>query len=63
MTSLAAMSKFGKDLIASMKQAAAYAKGRKVRGMRVTTRVRKEKVGPNSEAYCATPASRRITLR
>jgi putative transcriptional regulator len=30
------MSKFGKDLIAGMKQAAAHARGRKVRGMRVT---------------------------
>ena len=31
------MGKFSDDLIASMEQAAAYAKGRKVRGMRVTT--------------------------
>jgi putative transcriptional regulator len=31
------MSKFGKELIASMKQAAAHAGGRKVPGMRVTT--------------------------
>jgi len=31
------MSKFGKDLIASMKEAAAHANGGKVRGMRVTT--------------------------
>jgi putative transcriptional regulator len=31
------MSKFGNELIASLKQAAAHAKGRKVRGMRVTT--------------------------
>jgi putative transcriptional regulator len=30
------MSKFGNELIASMKQAAAHARGRKVRGMRVT---------------------------
>ena len=30
------MSKFGHDLIESMKQAAAHASGRKVRGMRVT---------------------------
>jgi len=30
------MSKFGKELIASMKQAAAHAGGRKPRGMRVT---------------------------
>jgi putative transcriptional regulator len=30
------MSKFANDLIASMKQAVAHAKGRKVRGMRVT---------------------------
>jgi len=30
------MSKFGKELIESMKQAAAHAQGRKVRGMRVT---------------------------
>ena len=30
------MSKFGKELIASMKQAAAHARGRRVRGMRVT---------------------------
>jgi len=31
------MSKFGKELIASMRQAAAYAGGRKVPGVRVTT--------------------------
>jgi putative transcriptional regulator len=31
------MGKFAKDLIASMKQAAAHASGRKVRGLRVTT--------------------------
>lgn len=31
------MSKFGKELIASMRQAAAHASGRKVPGMRVTT--------------------------
>jgi putative transcriptional regulator len=31
------MSKFGKELIASMKQAARHAQGVKVRGMRVTT--------------------------
>ena len=31
------MSKFAKDLISSLKQAAAHAQGRKVRGMRVTT--------------------------
>ena len=31
------MGKFGQDLIASMKQAAAHTQGRKVRGMRVTT--------------------------
>ena len=31
-----AKSKFGEELIASMKQAAAHASGRKVRGMRVT---------------------------
>jgi len=31
------MSKFGRDLIESMTQAAAFAQGRKVRGMRVTT--------------------------
>jgi putative transcriptional regulator len=31
------MGKFANDLIASMRQAAAHAKGRKVRGMRVTT--------------------------
>jgi putative transcriptional regulator len=31
------MSKFGKELIESMKQAAAHAGGRKVPGMRVTT--------------------------
>src|SRR6266849_3604826 len=30
------MSKFGKELIAGMKQAAAHAQGRKVRGMRLT---------------------------
>jgi len=30
------MTKFGKELIASMKQAAAHAQGRKVRGMRIT---------------------------
>ena len=30
------MSRLGKELIASMKQAAAHARGRKVRGMRVT---------------------------
>jgi putative transcriptional regulator len=30
------MGKFGKELIESMEQAAAYARGRKVRGMRVT---------------------------
>ena len=30
------MSKFGKELITSLKQAAAHAKGRKVRGTRVT---------------------------
>ena len=30
------MSRFGKELIESMKQAAAHAAGRKVRGMRVT---------------------------
>jgi putative transcriptional regulator len=30
------MSKFGNELIASMKQAAGHARGRKVRGMRVT---------------------------
>jgi putative transcriptional regulator len=30
------VSKFGKDLIASMKQAARHASGRNVRGMRVT---------------------------
>jgi putative transcriptional regulator len=30
------MGKFADDLIASMKQAAAHARGRKVRGMRVT---------------------------
>ena len=30
------MSKFGKDLIESLTQAAAHARGRKVRGMRVT---------------------------
>ena len=30
------MSKFGRDLIASMRQAANHAAGRKVRGMRVT---------------------------
>ena len=30
------MSRFGKQLIASMKQAATHARGRKVRGMRVT---------------------------
>jgi putative transcriptional regulator len=30
------MGKLGKELIASMKQAAAHAQGRKVRGMRVT---------------------------
>jgi len=30
------MSKFGRDLIASLKQAAAHAQGRKPRGMRVT---------------------------
>jgi putative transcriptional regulator len=30
------MSTFGKELIASMKQAAAHARGRKVRGLRVT---------------------------
>jgi predicted DNA binding CopG/RHH family protein len=32
------MRKFGNDLIASMKQAAAHTKGRKVRGMQVTHR-------------------------
>lgn len=31
------MGKFAHDLIASMKQAAAHAKGRELRGMRVTT--------------------------
>jgi putative transcriptional regulator len=31
------MSKFAKELIASMKQAATHAQGRKVRGMRLTT--------------------------
>jgi putative transcriptional regulator len=31
------MSKFGKELIESMKQAARHAQGAKVRGMRVTT--------------------------
>lgn len=31
------MGKFANELIASMKQAVAHAKGRKVRGMRVTT--------------------------
>ena len=31
------MNKFGEDLIASMKQAAAHAQGRKVRGLRVTS--------------------------
>jgi hypothetical protein len=31
------MSPFANELIASLKQAAAHAKGRKVRGMRVTT--------------------------
>jgi len=31
------MSKFGKELIGSMQQAAQYAQGGKVRGMRVTT--------------------------
>jgi putative transcriptional regulator len=31
------MARFANDLIASMKQAAAHAQGRKVRGMRVTT--------------------------
>ncbi len=31
------MSTFGKELIKSLKQAADHAKGRKVRGMRVTT--------------------------
>jgi putative transcriptional regulator len=31
------MSKFGDDLIASLKQAAAHARGRRVPGMRVTT--------------------------
>src|ERR1700761_7257939 len=31
------MSKFGKDLIESMRQAAAHASGRRVSGMRVTT--------------------------
>ena len=30
------MSKFGKELITSLKQAAAHAEGRKVRGMRLT---------------------------
>jgi putative transcriptional regulator len=30
------MGKFGKELIASMKQAAAHAQGRKARGMRLT---------------------------
>jgi putative transcriptional regulator len=30
------MSKFGNELIASLKQATAHARGRKVRGMRVT---------------------------
>ena len=30
------MGKFGKELIESMEQAAAFARGRKVRGMRVT---------------------------
>ena len=30
------MSKFGKELLDSMKQAAAHARGRKMRGMRVT---------------------------
>jgi len=32
------MSKFADELITSMKQAAAYAEGRKVRGMRITKR-------------------------
>ena len=31
------MSKFGEELIESLKQATAHARGRKVRGMRVTT--------------------------
>ena len=31
------MGKFANELIASLKQAAAHAKGRKIRGMRVTT--------------------------
>jgi hypothetical protein len=31
------MRRFGKDLIASMKQAAAHAQGRKVPGLRVTS--------------------------
>jgi putative transcriptional regulator len=31
------MAKFANDLITSMKQAAAHAQGRKVRGMRITT--------------------------
>jgi putative transcriptional regulator len=31
------MSKFGNELIESMRQAAAHARGRRVRGMRVTT--------------------------
>ena len=31
------MNKFGEDLIASMKQAAAHAQGRNVRGLRVTS--------------------------
>jgi putative transcriptional regulator len=31
------VSKFGKELITSMRQAARHAQGRKVRGMRVTT--------------------------
>ncbi|HEX4158948.1 MAG TPA: NadS family protein [Rhizomicrobium sp.] len=31
------MSKFGRELIASMKQAVRYSRGEKVRGMRVTT--------------------------
>jgi len=32
------MSKFGDELITSMKQAAAHAQGRKVKGMRITKR-------------------------
>lgn len=43
------MGKFANDLMASMKQAVAHAKGRKVRGMRVTARAASTKKGRRKE--------------